>query len=94
MDMKFRILYTFVGLKETFFFCRRIYKNSKREMNIMLGIKRCPKCGKIMDKLAGIETGIAGVSMAEKWYCPHCKYDEAKDFWNSQMGNITETGSI
>ncbi|MEN6412219.1 MAG: hypothetical protein ABFC84_05550 [Veillonellales bacterium] len=57
----------------------------QREMEIMLGIKKCPKCGKIMDKVIGIETGIIDSPRVENWHCPHCLYDESKDFWESQI---------
>lgn len=49
------------------------------------GNKKCPKCGKAMIQVKGVDIGNVDSSLADKWKCPNCDYEESESFFDKML---------
>lgn len=49
------------------------------------GIKKCPKCHKNMIQYAGADIGNVDSSLANKWKCQNCGYEETQSFFDAEI---------
>ncbi len=47
-------------------------------------VKRCPKCHARLLQIAGINTSVIDTSLADKWKCPNCDYEESESYFDKK----------